>query len=458
MTSTCIRVLALGLWLWVAAPSFDAGALEPAADQPAASGGMPEGLIPLPDFSGDLVDRSRLTGDWNGSRAELAAKGVQFELGLTQTYQAVTQGGRDTDTAYGGSLDYIMELDLHRMGVMQGALLKVRAESRFGESVNLAAGPLLPVSTDGFFPLGNSIDEDIDITITNLTYVQFLSEHFGVMLGKVDTLDGDQNEFASGRGNSQFLNANFVIPVTAARFVPYTSLAAGVIWMPSPNILLTSLVMNTDDSSTTSGFSDFGDGTTSVTELKFQYRLFDLPGGQSVGYGYGFDNDYAEIGTGRLVFHPGQGLMADIENNDDTWAFYWNGWQYLWTEEQTQGVVHLGDGRPDHQGVGVFARYGAADNDANPIQWTLSGGIGGRGVIPTRDEDVFGVGYFYLELNTSRLIDDVGIHDHTHGFEAFYNIAVTPAAHLTFDVQVIDSPFPDTQTAVIVGGRLHLAF
>jgi hypothetical protein len=39
-----------------------------------------------------------------------------------------------------------------------------------------------------------------------------------------------------------------------------------------------------------------------------------------------------------------------------------------------------------------------------------------------------------------------------------YNVAITPASHLTFDMQLADSALPNTDTAVILGGRLNLSF
>ena len=55
---------------------------------------------------------------------------------LNQYIQGVTNGGRDRTTAYGGTADYTVNLDLMRMGILPGALIKFRAESRFGSSVN----------------------------------------------------------------------------------------------------------------------------------------------------------------------------------------------------------------------------------------------------------------------------------------------------------------------------------
>ena len=259
-----------------------------AQSAPTSSTKAPAGLLPIPDYSANIWTREYLTGDWWSARTYLANKGVQIGVELNQYVQGVTNGGRDRTAAYGGTADYTVNLDLMRMGILPGALIKFRAESRFGSSVNGQAGPILSVNTDALFPLTDTLDEDIAITVTDLNYTQFLSPYLGVFFGKLDTLDGDPNEFASGRGTSQFMNANFIFnPVLALR-LPYSTLAAGVILMPIPpgpkgGITLVSTVMNTQDSSTTSGFDDFDEGTTWNSEVDFQYRLGPLPGGLNVG-------------------------------------------------------------------------------------------------------------------------------------------------------------------------------
>jgi hypothetical protein len=84
--------------------------------------------------------------------------------------QGVTDGGRNRTTQYGGNVVYSLNLDLMRMGILPGALIKFRAESRYGRSVNGASGLVLPVNTDASFPLTDKLDEDIPITITDLNY------------------------------------------------------------------------------------------------------------------------------------------------------------------------------------------------------------------------------------------------------------------------------------------------
>jgi hypothetical protein len=52
---------------------------------------------PVAGTGGTILDRSTLTGDWWGVRDTLSAHGVAFDVGLTQFYQGVTDGGKERD-------------------------------------------------------------------------------------------------------------------------------------------------------------------------------------------------------------------------------------------------------------------------------------------------------------------------------------------------------------------------
>jgi porin len=410
----------------------------------------PKGLLPVPNYGGGLWNRSYLSGDWGGVRADLANKGIQLDVDWTQYLQGIVDGGRERTSGYGAHLDYLIHLDLARMGLVPGGLVTIRGESRYGRSVN-AAGSALPVNTTALFPITTELDDDVPIAITELNYTQYLLPQLAVSAGKVQTLDGDPNEFASGRGKSQFMDANFLFDPVGALRAPYSTLGAGVFWVPSPNLQVKASIFNTVDSSTTTGFDDFGKGLSTGGEVNYQYRLWNLPGGMNVGGLYSFDQEFRQVG-GRILF-------PEIPpNKGSTWALYWSLWQYLWVEDPNDKPINPGDGRPDHQGVGVFMRGGWNDKDTNPIWYSGSIGIGGRGIIPTRDLDTFGVGYYSTRLQSDLILLDLGVEQHSQGFEVFYNLAITPAARLTFDVQVHDLALPDIDTAVVLGMRLNLTF
>ena len=154
-----------------------------------------QGILPIPPYAGTgpTAGSKFLTGDWGGQRTSLAEQGVQLGLEFAQLGQSVVDGGRRDDSAYGGRAKLTVNLDLDRMEVLRGALFTVRAESRYGDSVNRDAGTILPVGDLMFFPLTDPQDEDVPITVTEALYTQFLSSELGVFVGKFTLLGADAN-------------------------------------------------------------------------------------------------------------------------------------------------------------------------------------------------------------------------------------------------------------------------
>lgn len=443
-----------------AAPDQESSA-NAASDQKSSGDATPvqQGVLPIPDYAGDLSSRSTLLGDLNGARTSLAEHGIQFGVDWSTTLQSVVTGGRDTGAELGTALDYNFKFDLMRMNLIPGGLVEMKVESRFGESVNGNTGGLLPVSSDLMFPLTSPLDENVPVTITNLKYSQFFSDEFGVFIGKFDTLNGDPNEFASGRGVTQFQDLNFVFSPALLVTAPYSTLGGGAFYAPNKYITATASVFATADSSTTTGFETLDEGLTFNGEINFQYRIGKLPGGFNVGGSYAWDNNFATIGR-RFTFHPGVGLTPTPDENT-SWAAYGSAWQYLIAHEdegETSGPLNSTNGIPDLRGIGVFGRIGFADPGTNPIDFAVSAGIGGKGLIPGRGNDVFGVGYYYTSIQTRRLTSALGLRDSIQGVEAFYNIAVTPATGLTLSAQVVEPVTDNLDTAVVLGARLLLRF
>jgi porin len=127
--------------------------------------------------------------------------------------------------------------------------------------------------------------------------------------------------------------------------------------------------------------------------------------------------------------------------NGDNVMVYYNFDQYLYTEEEDP-----------NQGIGVFGRFGWARQDVNPVAHFYSIGIGGEGVIPERDEDTMGIGYYFMDLS-----NELPRQFHSEqGVEAYYNIEITPWMHLSPDLQVIVNPGGTDEHDVAVVGGLRL--
>jgi hypothetical protein len=90
-----------------------------------------QGLLPVPDYSGKIGSRTTLTGDWAGVRQDWANRGITLGFDWYQSYQNIVDGGFEEDDAYSTNLDYRLNLDLMRLGLVPGAVITVRGQSRF---------------------------------------------------------------------------------------------------------------------------------------------------------------------------------------------------------------------------------------------------------------------------------------------------------------------------------------
>jgi len=101
---------------------------------------------------------------------------------------------------------------------------------------------------------------------------------------------------------------------------------------------------------------------------------------------------------------------------------------------------------------------GISDGNPNPIEWTLSFGVGGQSQLAGREDDSFGIGWYYLGISDefgpllANLIDD------GQGVEMYYEIAMTEALRLALDLQVVDPNFVAADTAVVPGIRARIEF
>jgi len=223
----------------------------------------------------DFWNQTTLTENLFQRRPCLAEQGITFDADVSQFYMGVASGGAEQEFRYAGHGDYVMNIDSGKLGGPQGLFVKLRAEHRFGESINNATGAIIPANILPDLPVA---DRD-QLYLTNVLFTQMFSESFGVFAGKMDTLDGDMNAFAHGRGKTQFTNAAFVATPIGLRTIVYSSLGAGFLIMQEGEPIFTFTVINSTDTSRTSGFDElFANGASVIPELRLPTNLFGRPG------------------------------------------------------------------------------------------------------------------------------------------------------------------------------------
>jgi porin len=244
-------------------------------------------------------------------------------------------------------------------------------------------------------------------------------------------------------------------------FLPYTNLGVGFVLDPVDWLSILTAVTDAKGKATTTGFDTAfreDSGTSVIHELDFRIKPFGLPGTQRVGFVW-TSKDFEHLQpptpfreTGPLVIKLlGPNLankvvhrVAPFEESPDNVAVYYNFDQYVYTDKCDPT-----------QGIGLFGRFGWARRDVNPINYFYSIGVGGKGLVPDRPKDTYGVGYYYLALSDqlpSVFCKEVGV-------ELYYNIEITPWLHISPDIQIIGDPGGTDlrETAFVYGFRMQMS-
>ena len=371
---------------------------------------------------------------WADQYVDLREEGYLFQGSITQAFQGVVGGGSDEvadNLKYGGHGDYSLLLDGERLGCQEGSFIRMRAEHRFGSATDPAnTGSPFPTALPVNLPAG----ED-SLYLTNLVFGQALSENFAVFMGKFDTLDGDRNDFAHGRGVTQFSNLALAVNPIGIVAVPYASLGAGFVVLQDFEPVFVFSVMNATDTTRTTGFDElFENGAVISTGLRLPTNFAGKLGHQSFTAIYSTRNYDVLESDPRVNAEIVGGGVRLTDPKEGTYALLYNFDQYLVQD------------RAGH-GWGVFGRAGLGDQEVNPLEYFLSVGIGGNNMlVKGRRHDTFGVGYYYLgATDDSQLLADI---ESTVGFdledgqgvECYYNAAIGDFTSLTIDYQFIDSP------------------
>jgi porin len=398
-----------------------------------------------PDFN-----TTKLTGDWWGQRTKLAEQGITFNISADQYYQGVLHGGTNQSWKYGGLMDYRLHFDFQKMGLWQGAFLDVQAMHQFGEWINTDAGMLVPVNADGTLPL----PDYRKVNVGQVKFTQFLSESFAVYFGKINTIiDSQETAFSGGEGKTTFMNlANICQPV-AFRTVPVSALGGGVaVFLPDvttkDHAVLSLTALGANGQPDTSGFDeDFEDGQVFLGSYSQPSRFFDKPGGHLFVGTYSTKDFMMLDQNPRLLLEALLGYPVTLDKGEDSWSLMYNMHQYLYTEKEDET-----------QGFGFFGRLGTADDKTNPIANFYSVGLGGKGSIEGRDNDTWGISYFYMQLSDEfgRAIER-NFSD-AQGVEVFYNFELSKWMHITPDFQILRPSSDRVDTTYIAGLRAKIDF
>ena len=346
----------------------------------------------------------------------LAENGIILSGDFAQHYQGVVSGGLRQTGRYGGLFSYGATLDFGKLGLTQGTLLQVNGQSSIGESINGDTGAtLLAANAMGLQPAFTQRAT----SLTDFLLTQFLSENFAVFAGRLNTFGGDMNAFAHGRGKTQFMHTALAINPTAFRVAPYVTYGAGFSILKDLVPIFSFSVIDPNNYSTRLDLDElFNDGVTLTAESRLPVEVFGRPGHVLVSGNW---SNRTVINLNEIARIPFSGSLP-IPVTSDSWAIFGNFDHYLATYDKN-----------NERGWGIFGRWGVADEDSNPIEWFLSTGVGGNSRLLGREQDTFGLGWFYAGVSDS--LPGLIFPDDSQGVEGFYGIGLSERIVLSPDAQ-----------------------
>jgi porin len=391
-----------------------------------------------------LWERDQLTDGWLDILDQVREKGFSSALTVTALYQQNTRGGLSTHRKagrYSGVAELELQLDFDKLGWIPGGRTYALAAGSWSGGINEpSVGSLM--NANGLAGGYRSID------LLELWYEQrLLDGYVRIRAGKIDMTGGtggfdgvpnlwfDANAYANDPG-MQFLNGGLVNNPQ----IPFPQQGLGAIAYIAPVKELVYVLLGVADAQAdrrTTGFtSAFARDTRVMAMAEVGLTPWvdspngKMPGGYRVGVWY--DPQPKERFNGQGVKRNDVGLYANAD----------------------QMIFKENDDEDDSQGLGIFGRYGLADGDVNAIRQFWSVGVQYQGLIPTRDNDVLGVG-----IANGHLSGDADFRrSRETAVELYYNIQFAPWLMLTPSVQHITHPGGAAKDATVVGLRLQVVF
>ncbi|MHC4216960.1 MAG: carbohydrate porin [Planctomycetota bacterium] len=379
-------------------------------------------------FLDEFVERDTLTKDWGGGGQKLEDLGITLHLNFWAVFQANVSGGLSAGQETSGQYRIATDFDLERLVGLDAGNVFFEIRGGWDDDPNADVGSLIPVN--GEFEMNDPI------YVSQLWYQQgLLDDRLRFRVGKLDTGEGfdfhgqtvafDANAYANF-GGTQFLNAGLINNPSIA--FPDFGVGAAMFGEPVERVYVAGAVANANADATTLGFSDVFGGDPKwffVAETGFVPELRSSSGALSGQFNLGYwHSQFQGLPSGQGVY-LGMNQLVYRETADDL------------------------------QGLGIFARYGWAENNPLGVSNFWSLGARYRGLIPGRDRDILGLGW----AQAFTVSDPAFTAPYEGVLEAYYRARVTPWFLLSPMIQYVVNPgSTDLPDAVVLGLRGQFVF
>ncbi|MCP4266694.1 MAG: carbohydrate porin [Candidatus Brocadiaceae bacterium] len=359
----------------------------------------------------------------------LEGKGLSLEMIFTGDFVTNHSGGLktnsdvDTHISYLSNTDLLVDVDTEKAGFWNGGIFHGHFFNHHG------ANP----SEDyiGDLQFVDNIESEEKTKVYELWY-----EHtFGLYGTDLSVLVGQHDlnsEFNITEYGLLFLQSSFGfnneisnnIPVSN---FPVAALGLRIKWEPTESIYLMAEISDGDPGKNDCGLHwtlDSKEGFLSFYELGYNFGDKEdsqtMPGTYKFGWWYHTDefDDVRDMdASGNPLEHSGNYGVYFIADQ----------------------MLLPGKGE---KGLGAFFQVGWVPEDRNQVDFYIGGGIHYRGLIPSRDDDVFGLAFAHASISDD-LRDVEKMDRHETAIEATYKAQVFPFLTVQPGVQVIFNPGAD---------------
>lgn len=386
-----------------------------------------------PAHAASAAERSTLTGDWNGMRTRLEARGVTVTIASAHEWMRNLRGGAAVGSATLHNEDLQVEVDAERLVGWPGATWFVYGLRDHGHSPSEFAGDAQVVS-------------NIDAPDAMKVFEAWLDQGFGDRVSVRAGLYNVNSEFDSKDAAKPFLNSSHGIGkdwsqagANGPSIFPTTSLAARLrVQGPGTTSALVLVADGVPGDPTNPKGTHLHlsreDGALLATEL-----------GWSRAGGTG--GHAARLGVGAWRF---TGTFDHVERTDgagDPERLTGNAGVYAFVE----GALLARGARS----ISGYARTGVADGRVNPFGSFHGGGLVGDGWVPGRPDDRIAAGFAIAVPSrySARALRAQGVETFPElAFEFTWLARVTPWLTLQPDVQFVANP------GAVAGGRTAAVF
>ena len=387
--------------------------------------------------AGGFFEQETLTNNWFGVGETLQEKGISVALGVTNTYQLNLRNSNTLthrrSGRWTGSYTLEMEVDLDRLMGVPG-LVYTSAGGSWSDGLDDS-------SIGSLFGVNSGAGGDRTIDLTQLYYeLDLFEEALRIRLGKLDITGGfecrgcpvafDSSMYA-GDDSFQFLNGSLSNNPT----IPFPDNGIGVVvyYQPLEWFYVCAGAADQQADVRTTGLN------TAFHDEQYYFTIAETGVAPQIDSPNGPLQGIYRVG---VWYDAPKDTLDGMATQDDI-GFYVTVDQAAFRENQD-----------DDQGLALFGRYGFANEDVSQVEHFWSIGAQYQGLIPSRDNDILGIGYSYGQLSNQG-----GFTENSEIVrEIYYNIEVTPFLRITPGLQLINNAGGVDANATVASVRAQLTF